>query len=303
MTDLSKHILEHYQIRKSKTQKTAFINLILQHFPNARVECGGLLKSRNIVIGDIQKAKFVCGAHYDTCAQLPFPNFITPKNIFIYLIYAILICIPIFVLSGGAALLINQLIHSRGIALIAFYIVLFALIIWMTVGPANKHTVNDNTSGVITLCEILSSMTDEQKSQIAVVFFDNEEIGLVGSSLFKKMHKKEMETKLLINFDCVSDGDHIMIIQSKLAQNTYGSIIKEAFPQIKEKHILYENSSNTLYPSDQSNFNTHLGIAAFNKKKIIGYYLDKIHTDKDTVLDEENIDYLKNCILNLSTLV
>jgi hypothetical protein len=40
---------------------------------------------RNIVIGNPDTAKVLYTAHYDTCARLPFPNFITPKNIFIYL--------------------------------------------------------------------------------------------------------------------------------------------------------------------------------------------------------------------------
>ena len=96
MTELSRIIFEKYQIRKSKNQKTEFINLLKEHMP-VNIQTGGLLKSRNIIVGDVEKADVVFTAHYDTCAVMPFPNFITPKNIVVYLLYSLLICVPIFV--------------------------------------------------------------------------------------------------------------------------------------------------------------------------------------------------------------
>ena len=33
-------------------------------------------------------------------------------------------------------------------------------------------------------------------------------------------------------------------------------------------------------------------MCACNKMKVIGYYVDKIHTKKDTVCNQENMDYL-----------
>ena len=54
------------------------------------------------------------------------------------------------------------------------------------------------------------------------MFFDNEEVGLVGSALFKKMHREALARRLVVNLDCVSDGDTIMVIQNKRARQTYG---------------------------------------------------------------------------------
>ncbi len=34
--------------------------------------------NNNIIIGNIEKAKIFCTAHYDTQAVLPFPNLIVP---------------------------------------------------------------------------------------------------------------------------------------------------------------------------------------------------------------------------------
>ena len=33
----------------------------------------------------------------------------------------------------------------------------------------------------------------------------------------------------------------------------------------------------------------HIGVAAFKKKRVIGYYIDRIHTAKDVIFDEKNI--------------
>ncbi|MBQ5782258.1 MAG: hypothetical protein IIV99_02590, partial [Oscillospiraceae bacterium] len=106
MTQLSQIILDRYQVRKSKQQKTDFINLLNQHLPT-EIQTGGLLKSRNIVVGDLNTAKVVFTAHYDTCPRLPFPNFITPKNFFYYLVYQLLITVVLlavlFVVAFGLA--------------------------------------------------------------------------------------------------------------------------------------------------------------------------------------------------------
>lgn len=65
MTELTYEIMKNYQVRKTSEQKTAFIELLKRYFPDMRVETGGMLKCRNIVIGDVENADVVFGAHYD----------------------------------------------------------------------------------------------------------------------------------------------------------------------------------------------------------------------------------------------
>ena len=86
MTEITQKILADWQVRKTKKQKTAFIEFLRGYYPELQVEKSGLLRSRNLVIGDVASAKVVYTAHYDTCAFMPVPNFITPKNIIYYLI-------------------------------------------------------------------------------------------------------------------------------------------------------------------------------------------------------------------------
>ncbi len=290
MTEISKEILGKYQIRKSRKQKAAFIEFLRAHFPELKVETDALGFSRNIVTGNPDTAKVVFGAHYDTCAVMPFPNFIMPKSILMSILYGCLISIPIFAVSVLVGTLAGKILDDTGMASLFAYITLWVLLFLMIAGPENKHTVNDNTSGVITLIEMMSSMTEEERAQACFVFFDNEEKGLFGSSTFAKEHKKTMKEKLLVNFDCVSDGDYLMLIQNKKALE-HEENLKSAFAEITDKTVLIERDKGIYYPSDQRNFKKNIGVAAFKKSKI-GLYMDRIHTPRDTVMDERNIEVL-----------
>lgn len=294
MTDISKKILEEYQVRKTKKQKLEFIELLRGYFPNLTVEKGGIGGNRNIVIGDVNSAKAVLTAHYDTCAVMPVPNFIMPKSVLISILYGLVLAVPIialtFLITFLTAFVTENAEAGATVGLIAYF-VFFALLF---VGPSNKHTVNDNTSGVITLIELLSTMPEEEQKNLAFVFFDNEEVGLLGSAFFASKHRNVMKEKLLINFDCVSDGDHIMLIANKKAEQKYKETLSTAFKGASDKSgktVLVEGTRGIYYPSDQANFRCNIGVAAFKKGKL-GLYLDRIHTPKDTVMDERNIDLI-----------
>ena len=291
MTDLSKEILEKYQVRKTRKQKTEFIELMRAHFPNLKVEEDALGYSRNIVIGNPNTAKTVFGAHYDTCAVMPIPNFIMPKSVLISVLYAFVLVIPMLLIGNAVGSLTEFVLKDSGMGALFNLLTYWLILVLMIFGPANKHTVNDNTSGVITLIELMEAMTEEERAQNCFVFFDNEEKGLFGSSAFNKEHKEVMKEKLLINFDCVSDGDYLMLILNKRAHPEYGEKMKAAFEGVTEKTVLIEGEKGIYYPSDQKNFKKNIGVASFKKSKL-GLYMDRIHTPRDTVMDEQNISVL-----------
>ena len=291
MTSISKEILEKYQVRKTKKQKTAFIEFMRAHFPNIRIQTDGLSYNRNIVIGNPDTAKVVFGAHYDTQAVMPIPNFIMPKSLTVSILYAFVLIIPMFILAGAVGKTADLIFNDPGMVSYFTLLTYWALLFLMIFGPANKHTVNDNTSGVITLIELMSAMTEEERAQSCFVFFDNEEKGLFGSSAFNKEYKETMKNKFLINFDCVSDGDYLMLIPDKKSFPEQEENLKAAFAEVTDKTVLIESAKFVYYPSDQKNFKKNIGVAAFKKSKL-GLYMDKIHTPKDTVMDERNIETL-----------
>lgn len=294
MTALSETILERFQIRKTKAQKTAFIDFMKSQLPGLQVEQGGFAHSRNLVLGNPASAKVLLTAHYDTCAQLPFPNFITPQNIPLYIGFNLLVCIPFllfFFLSDRA---LNALTNNSLLSVWTGYVLMMALMFFMFFGgKPNPHTANDNTSGVITLCELYLTMDEEIRKNTALIFFDNEENGLIGSSYFAKRHKKEdLKNKLVLNFDCVSDGDHLLFVFKKAANAQYREAMEAAFPASEGKIPHFTTSSKAIYPSDQANFPVSIAVAAMKHHKLIGLYMNRIHTKHDTVFDRRNIDLL-----------
>jgi len=299
MTALSQLILDRYQVRKTKKQKNEFISLLKEHFSELQVQEGGFPKNRNLILGDVESAQILLTAHYDTCAVLPFPNFITPKNIFLSILYSLVIVIPIFALNYLVQYILGFITDSFIVHYIALLVVMFGALSLLMAGPANKHTANDNTSGVITLCEIIAAMTPEERRKVAVVFFDNEENGLLGSAYFRKRYKKIMSNKLLINFDCVSDGDNILVAVSKDARKTLGDKLANCFQSDLEKQVRMEDAEKVYYPSDQAGFKQSVAIAALKHNRFLGYYMDRIHTNKDTVFDEYNINFLTRATIRL----
>ena len=293
MTPFSQRILSDWQVRKTKKQKLAFIRLMQSHFPELRVEESQIIHNRNLVAGDLETAEFILSAHYDTCAVLPFPNFVMPKNILMTVLYSLLICIPFFLIAFGFNFLLTLVTDNFFVHYWASFILIIGLIILVFfAGIPNRHTANDNTSGVITLCELMERMPEEMRKKVLFVFFDNEENGLLGSAFFRKLHKKELKDKLILNFDCVSDGDHILLVLNKAARKKYGGRLEAAFQSTAEKTVHLEKSSSAMYTSDQAGFPMSAAVAALKKLPLLGLYLDRIHTRRDRVFDERNIEYL-----------
>ncbi len=298
MTQSVKTLLDTLQVRKSKKQKAAFTRLIQDLAQREGYACQvekGAFGVKNIVVGDVSSAKVVYGAHYDTCAVLPFPNFIAPKAFWLYLLYQLAIILGFLIfafLLGSAIGFVGALLNVEAQwASAAGALVYWAILGLMLFGPANKHTVNDNSSGVAVLMEMMEAMPEESRREVAFVFFDMEEAGLFGSSAFASAHKKEMKDKLLVNFDCVSDGEDILFILKKKAR-PYRELFEAAFPtdETVKTEVLCKG---VFYPSDQANFPLGVGAAAFLKSKRFSFlYLDKIHTPKDLVYREENIRFL-----------
>ena len=296
MIPLSQKILENYQIRKTGKQKLAFIELLRAHYPELQIEEGGLIKCRNIIIGDLDNADVVLTAHYDTCAAMPVPNFITPKKPLLTIAYSLLIVIPIFMAVLLLNIGLNMISANYWLHYFIAIALYFGLLGMLVLGPANKHTANDNTSGIITLCELLGRLPEDLRSKAAFVFFDHEETGLIGSRFFRKQHKTLMKNKLLINFDCVSDGDHLLLAATKAANEAYGEKFEQAFVSNNTKSIMLDSLEKVYYPSDHSGFHVALAAAALKHHRFLGYYMDRIHTAKDTEFDEANIDLLCDCV-------
>lgn len=296
MTHTTKEIFERYQVRKSKKQKTAFIDWLTPiatgHGYEVNVE-KGTFGARNIVIGNPDTAKVVFSAHYDTCSTLPIPNICTPLNIPIYILYNLFLSLVLLFIPF-AGLFIYFLFPGMITAGLAEFLFIFGFI-YLYGGSANKHTANDNTSGVTAVIDLMLDMPNELRDKVAFVLFDMEEYGLIGSDAFARKHKATMKEKLLVNLDCVSDGETMLFCFRKKAKEMV-CLFQNAFPSDERVESKFATKG-FVYPSDQVNFKCGVGIVALNKTQKGLLYLDKVHTKKDTVYREENIAYLvEGCI-------
>jgi hypothetical protein len=305
-----KEILDNYQIRKTNKQKTEFINYVSNRLSrndycdddiHVEERWKGLLKTRNIVVGNPDKADIIVTAHYDTPPVAPLPNYMFPTNFVLFWLYQIIFCFIIFFSAWVITIPVALLNVSGQFYMNVCQAVLIGIVLWFLFGYQNKHNANDNTSGVITLIKILENIPKNKRDKICVVFFDNEEKGLLGSLYFKKLHK-EAQHKLLVNFDCVGDGDRIVTLVRKKAKKSeqYENLTKiflDKAPQYELKY-LRKKEKFMMFGSDQVHFKTAVGVCAL-RKSIFGFlYAARLHTPFDTKCQEKNLDFLSNVIID-----
>lgn len=296
-------VVKNYPVRKSKKQKQAFRTDVTQWLQNLGYpvcEEEGSFHSCNLVIGDPQRARYLVTAHYDTCARLPFPNLITPCNFWTFLLYQIFICLMLMLPALAVGGLVGYLLHSFNIGYFLFVVLLWAAIVLMLIGPANSSNVNDNTSGVVTLLEIARSIPELHRKNVCFVLFDLEEAGLIGSASYKKKHKREIPNQLVLNLDCVGEGDDIYFFPTAKLKKSKERLapLQRLAGGYGKKSIAVRTKGFSIYPSDQSNFPYGVGICAL-KRGWAGLYLSRIHTPRDTVLDETNVNILRAALTTL----
>lgn len=296
-------VVKNYPVRKSKKQKQAFradVTQWLQNLGYPVCEEEGSFHSCNLVIGDPQRARYLVTAHYDTCARLPFPNLITPCNFWTFLLYQIFIFLMLMLPALAVGGLVGYLLHSFDIGYFLFVVLLWADIVLMLIGPANSSNVNDNTSGVVTLLEIARSIPELHRKNVCFVLFDLEEAGLIGSASYKKKHKREIPNQLVLNLDCVGEGDDIYFLPTAKLKKSKERLapLQKLAGGYGKKSIAVRTKGFSIYPSDQSNFPYGVGICAL-KRGWAGLYLSRIHTPRDTVLDETNVNILRAALTTL----
>lgn len=296
-------VVKNYPVRKSKKQKQAFradVTQWLQNLGYPVCEEEGSFHSCNLVIGDSQRARYLVTAHYDTCARLPFPNLITPCNFWTFLLYQIFIFLMLMLPALAVGGLVGYLLHSFDIGYFLFVVLLWAAIVLMLIGPANSSNVNDNTSGVVTLLEIARSIPELHRKNVCFVLFDLEEAGLIGSASYKKKHKREIPNQLVLNLDCVGEGDDIYFFPTAKLKKSKERLapLQRLAGGYGKKSIAVRTKGFSIYPSDQSNFPYGVGICAL-KRGWAGLYLSRIHTPRDTVLDETNVNILRAALTTL----
>ena len=296
-------VLEQFPVRKTKKQKMAFRAAVQSYAESlgypVSVETG-TFGACNLLLGDPEQAKFLVTAHYDTCARMPIPNFITPCNLPLFLLHQLALTglfAAVYLCAVNGFILLFE--DHRFSSLLALLCVAF-LVLWMLIGPANKCNANDNTSGVVTLLEIARTFPENQRHKVCFVLFDLEEAGLIGSACYRKKHKEATDKQLVLNLDCVGEGDHLLMFPTKYLKENRKRLtsLYKACGYFGKKSLRVYEEGRFVYPSDQMHFPYGVGICALRKHKKL-LYLSRIHTKKDTILEETNVNILRAALTTL----
>ena len=293
-----------HPVRKSKKQKQAFRDDVNAYLNGLGYEVSvekGSMGARNVVIGDPEKARYLVTAHYDTPASIGIPNFITPCNFLAFIVYQLLIVGLFFLAAFVVGLCVSFLTEDSFVIFWSAYISYFGALLLMMFGPANRHNSNDNTSGVVTVLETARSLPENLRDRVCFVLFDLEEAGLIGSSSYRGKHKKATNGQIVLNLDCVGDGDEIVFFpNAKLRKNEKAMAwLSKVYGTLGAKSIAQRKKGFAYYPSDQGNFPLGVGICALRRKKWIGLYMNRIHTARDTILEETNVNILRAALTTL----
>ena len=304
-------LLGRYQVRKSAEQKASFRKWATEYaqargYAVKTERSGHFVDTRNVVIGDVERARTLITAHYDTCAQLPFPNVMTPQNWPLIIVTQMLVPMVFLGVLGygvgyGAGWLMHQLPVPAWLGLmlcsLATLVLMIIIVALLICGPANPHTANDNTSGVALTLLALNAFAGRE--DVAFVLFDNEEKGFLGSTAFTRAHPLAAKRAFVINLDCISDGGTLLYAGSREAMKCgTAKRVSQALDEVAPRYDRVGKTGTapgTFYPSDQLVFRRGTAFAALRGRHVL--YLSRIHTPKDTQFDERNL----LCLLEVLT--
>ena len=295
--DYLEYVNEKYPIRRSKSEKEDFRKYVLSKVESSKYDAYVETdkKSNNVIIGNINEAEVIFTAHYDTPAASIIPNILLPKNKVLRRLAWLLSIIVSVIICCKLDNLITKEFYEKRMLIEILILVLFVLLCYLLFFCfRNKHNKNDNTSGVAT---ILSLVSECSAKNIAFVLFDNEERGKLGSKAFKKKHNGIIKDKLVINFDCVGVGNHVLFIAKESAMNhvLYDNLKK--YIKINNSFdVEFCSSKDACSNSDYKNFECSISVMICEEKNDI-LYVDKIHTNKDVEAYSENINFLVDNML------
>lgn len=297
MKDYLNIVNKKYPIRRKEEEKALFrryiIDEVLQYGYKANVEKLED-KHNNILIGNVDEAKVVFTAHYDTPAASLFPNLMMPRRPIFVFIYQMAYALLFAVISLFVAFLLGYYLDFSPNITILFYLLLyFGLFFFCTCTFSNKNNKNDNTSGVATILSLIEKNTNNKN--IAFILFDNEEKGLLGSKAFVKVHSNNFKDKLVINLDCVGYGENVIFVVKDSAKelSEYKTLEKMIISNGKYNVHFYPKKG-SVGNSDYKSFTCGIGVMTCKKSPVLGFYTPRIHTKFDTIANNENIEFISN---------
>ena len=298
MKDYLSEIDGRFPVRNSAEQKASFRAYALAEAGAVPARAEENEGHTNLIFGDPAAARVIFTAHYDTPRRGLLPNLMLVTNPALAWTYRLGTMIPLLLAPALAAawgvwklLDLDWALMSHRLLLLGVYTtVYYGLFYLMFRGPANKRNRNDNTSGTAAVLGLAEALGE--KPGVACILFDDEEKGKKGSKAFAKAHPKIKAETLIVNLDCVGNGDTYILCGSAAAQ-------EDPLYEALQKAMTNSGLSHRFFPagkasmnSDHKSFDKGVGVCTCQHKPFIGYYNDRIHTARDTVAEPETVSRL-----------
>lgn len=264
------------------------------------------LFANNVVIGNPEKAEIIVCAHYDTPPAMN-KHIIKHQILTIGLAYPVALILSLkglislsanFVPVGALSPTLDAI--RTGAQVLNFGI--FAYMLGF-LGNANEYNHDDNSSGVISVMQLMDKYKDlpeDKKNKVAFVLFDNEEKMLWGSLYYAHKHKKALKNQTVINLDCVGVAKTMNLLYTK---NKIPTIAEDFEKEIKEscKDIVPNIKKTTFFSmSDHISFSkAKESICLLAKDKSLYSLVNHIHSKNDTFINNENITQVVEATKNI----
>ena len=282
MNEFAERIERDFPVRRKEKEKVDFRTWLVYTLKelgySPKLESGTSALSAggnvtNVVVGDIEKAKIVLAAHYDTGVREVLPPLICPTRPATYMLYEALMPLLALAVSFLISFGVTFALNMPNMTLPLFLLLLVVGLFYPKYGKSEMNNKNANTSGVIALLEVAKALTPRYRGEVCFLFLDGGTQGSKGAKRLIHAHP-ELKKKSVVVLDCVGEGDELLILPGKAS---------------RWNDKLLETDGLVHYPSDNRAFTGGTVICACKKVKGFGRC---ILPRKATGIDEENLSLL-----------
>ncbi len=277
------------QKRHSREEKDRFLKFLKSELETLgyenEISKAGFPTSKHLETKTNGSCETILMAHYDTSTTLPiWIEYLMRISGHTRTLLTIIIVLGLFQFM---TLINNDLISNLLRLSIAASVLIPVLFI------SNKHTMNDNTSGVLSLLLLAKKISKlpELKDKVKFVFTDNEERSLIGTYQLRKIWDKQSFNYShckIISIDSVGRGNEVV-----LSYNIHKSLAVDLGTAFSKNGIQAHLVNMGFVPfSDAYNFRKlgAININLMNKSLIPGgFYIKNIHSKRDRKISKGNI--------------
>lgn len=272
--------VQNIKSKKDQEKKIHYINKCL-----AKIPCFNVNGS-NILLGDLENALIIITAHFDT-PLVSIKHYLTNTRRFV--IYSTINRLALFftytLIYLSSTLYLLSVISTSNYPLIFFLLIiaylLFPFLYSLIIRLPNSNNANDNSTAVCLALYLL----EKHHGKIAVILFDQEEKGKLGSRELKSsFHLPPYDKKLFINLDSIGCKDIIFIRDDDNCHLNSDSLV------IAQLNVLFKESLPTDYTNLPKGRRIDITTANGDMKNLKSQNYGYIHSKGDTEIDPKMID-------------